>query len=73
MGLSGSRAGKYRDSAVVSTGRIRLSTDWTPYSIDVSVADRSHVINGFSWTVYSSGARAVIYLDDVRYEGPAVP
>ncbi|MDD4737222.1 MAG: hypothetical protein PHP44_14090 [Kiritimatiellae bacterium] len=68
VGLSGSRKGRYRDSAVVSTGRIRLSTEWTQYSIDVSMANLTHIINGFSWTVYSTGKKVEIFLDDVQFE-----
>lgn len=68
VGLSHNRKERYRDSAVVSTGKIRLSAEWTQYSIDLSIANLTHIINGFSWAIYSGGEKMVLFLDDIQYE-----
>lgn len=49
-----------------------LTTQWTPYSIDVSQADLSYVLAGFGWVANAPNnpQGAVFWLDDIRYDKP---
>lgn len=62
---------KFRDSYRASTGRVRLSREWTRFEIDLSNRDLSSVIGGFCWVAsadYNSFGKIVFYLDDLRFE-----
>ena len=61
----------YRDSFIRTTGRVKLSTDWKQYEIDLSGADLSSVIGGFCWVAsadYNSTKAIAFYLDDIVLE-----
>jgi len=47
---------------------IKLTTEWTEYSLDLAGKDLTRVKTGFFWVVGGQGAPVVFYLDEVRYE-----
>jgi hypothetical protein len=59
---------RYRDTARGQIDKVRLTTEWKQYSIDLSGLDLSRVITGFAWVVAGQGKPVTFYLDDVRYE-----
>lgn len=71
-GYAGTK-GPYKDSTCVSTGKIRLTTSWKQYTIDLRMANLTHMINGFSWMMAGASTERIIYLDDIQYEGPETP
>jgi hypothetical protein len=68
----GGLKGDYQDSLQpgLSTGPIVLTGEWTPYTLDLSGRDLSHIIGGFVWVTNkaSNPGGATIYLDDIRFE-----
>lgn len=59
---------KYRDSFAVTTGRVTLTKNWTPYTLDLTNSDLSSVIGGFCWvasTDYNTNKKITFYLDDI--------
>ncbi|MBC8447498.1 MAG: hypothetical protein H8D78_07090 [Chloroflexi bacterium] len=68
----GGLKGTYQDSLqpALSTGPIVLTSMWTPYTLDLSGRDLSHIIGGFVWVTNkpSNPDGATIYLDDIRFE-----
>jgi outer membrane protein OmpA-like peptidoglycan-associated protein len=70
----GGIVGQYPDSDVASIGPIRLSKEWTSYSIDLSKKDLRHIIGGFGLFMnkFENPGGAVFYVDDIFYEGPQV-
>lgn len=59
---------KYPDSAKGETGKVKLSTDWKEYSIDLKDKDLSQVKTGFCWVVAGNGAPITFYLDGIKFE-----
>ena len=59
---------RYHDTAKGEIDKLRLTTEWKQYSIDLSGADLSRIITGFAWVVAGQGKPVVFYIDDVRYE-----
>jgi hypothetical protein len=61
----------YPDSPTkVSTGAVRLTSDWKLYSIYVGDLDLSYVLGGFGWIAAAqnnSGNSIKFYLDDIKY------
>ncbi len=67
----GGITGKYADTDKVSTGPIKLTTEWKQYEIDISKADLSYISGGFFWTAKAEDEPAggiTFYLDDIRFE-----
>jgi hypothetical protein len=53
-----------------STGPIRLSSEWTQYTINLTGSDLSHVVGGFAWITSSlnNPTGSTIYIDDIMFE-----
>jgi len=61
----------FRDSYAATIGRVRLSREWTQYTLDLSKADLSSVMGAFAWVAsadYNNGKRMIFYIDDLRFE-----
>lgn len=58
----------YRDSARLATGKIKLKSSWTKYTIPLRGADLSRVLSAFVWVVEASDKPITFYLDDIQYE-----
>jgi hypothetical protein len=57
------------DSFEVSLGRIRLTSEWRQYEMNLSDQNLSEVVGAFAWAApESESAEMVFYLDDIRYE-----
>jgi hypothetical protein len=52
--IGGIRGKTYEDTSEVSTGKVKLSTEWQEYTIDLSNQDLSNVIGAFAWIVAAS-------------------
>ena len=68
---TGGVSGTYGDSfGPVSSGTQTLTSDWTPYSIDLQGKDLSNIVGGFCWVSSSSNnpSGAVIYVKDIKFE-----
>lgn len=62
---------KYRDSVpAISTGSLRLDTEWRQYGIDLTSQDLSRIMGGFVWaaTKDSNPNGQTIYLSDIQFE-----
>ncbi|WP_156882914.1 hypothetical protein [Rhodovulum sp. P5] len=59
---------QFKDSFFVSTGRLRLNSDWNTYVIDVSDKDLSSVIGGFAVIMTGSANEIIVIIDSVTYE-----
>ncbi|HSR67229.1 MAG TPA: hypothetical protein VLU25_04755 [Acidobacteriota bacterium] len=69
----GIRKGKYRDSFVRTSGRLRLSQDWSEYEIDLGNSDLSSVIGGFAWVASrdfnsAEANKIVFFIDDIQFQ-----
>lgn len=58
----------YHDTARVATGKIKLRSSWTKYTIRLKGCDLSRVISGFVWVVEAADKPITFYLDDIQYE-----
>ena len=58
----------YSDSATGKIEKVKLTTAWKQYSIDVAGFDLAHIKTGFAWTLGATGQPVTFYLDDIRYE-----
>ncbi len=67
LGILG-RDKKFPDSAKGKLDKVKLTTRWQQFTIDLGKKDLTRIKTGFVCTMASSGAPIVIYLDDVRYE-----
>ena len=59
---------QYRDSFSATTGRLTLTRDWKPYTIDLAGANLSSVIGGFCWVAsadYNQSKQITFFLDDL--------
>ncbi len=70
----GGLVGPYPDTDSAMIGPIRLTKEWTKYSIDLKDKDLRHIVGGFAFNVRRSDnpRGALFYLDEIAYEGPAV-
>lgn len=59
---------RYHDSGKGKLDKVRLTSDWKQYTIDLAGADLSQIVTGFVWIVGGQGQPITFYLDDVRYE-----
>lgn len=62
---------KYRDSYVVTIGRVHLSREWKKYEIPLSGVNLSSVIGAFCWVAsadYNESKIITFYLDDIILE-----
>ncbi len=59
---------RYHDSGKGELPKVRLTTEWQQFAIDVSGCDLSRILTGFAWVVAGQGKPVVFYLDDVRYD-----
>lgn len=66
----GGIASKYPDSDSVSTGDVKLSPEWTQYTLDLSAANLNYISAGFGFVTKqdSNPNGCTFYLDDIRYE-----
>jgi len=58
----------YHDKAKGDTGKVKLTTDWKQYEIDLKDKDMSSVKTGFCWVVGGQGQPLNFYLDDIKFE-----
>ena len=59
---------KYSDSATGAINDLKLTKEWTEYSIDLAGKDLARIKTGFVWTVDGQGSPVVFFLDDIRLE-----
>ena len=59
---------KFSDSAKGEIADVKLTKDWTEYSIDLAGKDLTRIKTGFCWSVAGQSAPVVFYLDDIRFE-----
>ena len=66
----GGTIGPYSDSDKASTTYIRLKTEWTQYSIDISQCDLTYISSFFGWIAarFNNREGFTIYLDDIQVE-----
>ncbi len=67
--IVGGASSVFPDSDGLTTGDIRLRTEWTHYLLDVSKANMSYIASGFGFLVKQDHAPegCVFYLDEVCY------
>ncbi len=58
----------YSDSATGKLEKVKLTTAWKQYSIDVAGFDLARIKTGFAWTLGATGQPVTFYLDDIKYE-----
>lgn len=66
-----SPAKPYRDSLVVTLGRVTLTKEWKQYTIDLSGQNFNSVIGGFCWVAssdYNNGNQVTFYLEDIAMQ-----
>ena len=66
LGILGSDK-KFPDSASAKLQKVKLTTQWQPFHIDLSGKNLSRIKTGFVITVAGSGKPFTIYLDDIEY------
>ena len=69
--IGGITGKKHRDSLGPIAKDVRLTKDWTKYTMFLDGSDTSNVIGGFCWATnqYENPRdRTTIYLDDIRFE-----
>jgi hypothetical protein len=75
VGGIGTDSDPYRDTIrpARSSGPVILSGDWQPVTIDLTGADRSRVIGGFSWIASrcDNPQPIAFFIDDIRFEPAA--
>ena len=59
---------KFFDTATGKLDKIKLTTEWRRYEIDLGGADLSRIKTAFTWVVAGQGAPVTFYLDDIKYE-----
>ncbi len=59
---------KFTDSSTGGINDVKLTKDWTEYTIDLSGKDLTRIKTGFVWTVAGQGSPVVFYLDDIQFE-----
>ena len=59
---------KFSDSSSGNISEVKLTKEWTEYTIDLAEKDLTHIKTGFVWTVEGQGTPVVFFLDDIRYE-----
>ena len=59
---------KYPDSASGKMNDVKLTPEWTEYSIDLDGKNLTCIKSGFEWLLAGQDSPVVFYLDDVRYE-----
>lgn len=67
FGLLGSGK-RFADSGRGKLEKVRLTSEWKQYSIDVSGQDLSRIKTGFAWTLAADGQPVTFYLDDMQFE-----
>lgn len=59
---------RYHDSGRGNLEKLKLTTDWQQFTIDVTKLDLSRIKTGFVFTVTGNGHPVTFYLDDIQYE-----
>lgn len=59
---------KFSDSANGEMADVKLSKEWTEYSIDLAGKDLTRIKTGFCWSLAGQVSPVVFYLDDIRFE-----
>jgi hypothetical protein len=67
MGILG-RNKPFRDSGTAALGKVRLTTDWQPYSIPLDGKDLSCIKTPFVLSFAGKKEPMAFYLDDIKYE-----
>ena len=67
LGLIG-KDKKFPDSASNQLEKVRLTDEWSQYTIYLKGQDLSRIKTGFAWVVAGQGQPVTFYLDDIRYE-----
>jgi hypothetical protein len=58
----------FHDTAKGKADKVKLTTDWQQFSIDLAGKDLTRIKTGFAFTVVGAVAPITFYLDDVQYE-----
>ncbi len=58
----------FPDSASNQLDKVRLTDEWSQYTIYLKGQDLSRLKTPFVWTLATNGAPITFYLDDIRYE-----
>lgn len=59
---------RFFDTASGKLEKVKLTTEWTQYTIDLAGKDLSRIKSGFAWTLAANGEPVTFYLDDIQYE-----
>ncbi len=59
---------KYADSASGDISDIKLTKEWTEYTIDLAGKNLTRIKTGFVWTLAGQKSPVVFFLDDIRFE-----
>lgn len=59
---------KYSDTSMGAINDVKLTKEWTEYTIDLAGKDLTRIKSGFVWSVAGQGAPVVFFLDDIRFE-----
>jgi len=68
IGIKQPGSAEFKDTALVTTGKVKLTTKWRKYRVVFGDVDLSRVISGFVWVVEGQGEPITFYLDDIQYE-----
>lgn len=68
IGVKQRGSARYRDTALVKTGKIKLSKEWQRYRVPLREVNLFRVISGFLWVVEGQGEPVTFFLDSIRYE-----
>lgn len=59
---------KFPDSASNQLEKVRLTDEWSQYTMYLKGQDLSTIKTGFAWTLAATGEPVTFFLDDIRYE-----
>ena len=59
---------RYHDTGLGKLEKLKLTTDWQQFTIDVSKLDMTRIKTGFVFTVAGTGRPVTFFLDDIQYE-----
>lgn len=58
----------FHDTANGKREKVKLTTDWQQFSIDLTGKDLARIKTGFAFTVVGAGDPVTFYLDDIQFE-----
>jgi len=59
---------RYHDTGHGKLEKLKLTTDWQQFTIDISKLDLTRIKTGFVFTVAGDGRPITFYFDDIQYE-----